>query len=220
MGRVGHLEQLFHIFAYIKHHARSSLVFDDTEPVYDQSRFVKADWSDYYPGAEEEIPANAPQVQGQPVTMSCFEDADHAGCRDTRRSHTGIIIFINRAPVLWFSKRQSTVESSTFGSELVAARIATEMIKGLRIKLRMMGVEILGPTSMFCDNDSVVIQATRPESALKKKHNLVSYHLVREAQAASIISVSKESGKTNLADIATKLCTGPILRELSSHILW
>jgi hypothetical protein len=152
--------------------------------------------------------------------MSCFEDADHAGCRDTRRSHTGVLIFVKRAPILWFSKRQSTYESSTFSSKLVAARIATEMIKGLRIQLRMMGVEVIGPTSMFCDNGSVVIQATRPESALKKKHQLLAYHLIREAQAALIISVSKESGKTNLSDIATKLCTGPVLRELSSHILW
>jgi hypothetical protein len=219
-GRIGHLEQLFHIFAYIKHHSRSSMVFDDNEPHYDPTRFIKADWSDFYPDAKEEYPANAPPLRGRPVVTSCFEDADHAGCRDTRRSHTGIIIFVNRAPILWFSKRQSTVESSTFSSELVAARIATEMIKGLRVKLRMMGVEVIGPTSMFCDNDSVVMQSTRPESALKKKHQILAYHLVREAQASNIISVSKESGKTNLADIATKLCTGPVLRELSSHLLW
>jgi RPA family protein len=112
------------------------------------------------------------------------------------------------------------VESSTFSSELVAAQVATEMIKGLRIKLQMMGVEVIGPTSMFCDNASVVMQSTRPESALKKKHQILAYHLVCEAQAANIMSVSKESGKTNLADIATKLCTGPVLRELSSHLLW
>jgi hypothetical protein len=68
--------------------------------------------------------------------MSCFVDADHAGCRVTRRSHTGIIIFVNRAPILWYSKRQNTVESSTFGSEFVAMRIAIEMIECLRYKLR------------------------------------------------------------------------------------
>ena len=42
------------------------------------------------------------------VVMSCFVDADHTGRRVTRRSHTGVIIFVNRAPILWFSKRQNT----------------------------------------------------------------------------------------------------------------
>ena len=219
-ARVGHLEQLFHVFAYIKHHKRSSIVFDDTMPDYAADRWTQADWSDYYPDAKEEEPVNAPEIRGKPVMMSCFEDADHAGCRDTRRSHTGIIIMINRAPIMWFSKRQSTCEASTFGSELVAARIATEMVKGLRLKLRMMGVEILGPTAMFCDNASVVTQSTRPESALKKKHCVVAYHLIREAQAAGIISMSKEDGKTNLADIATKLNDGPTLRRLCQYLLW
>jgi hypothetical protein len=85
--------------------------------------------------------------------MSCFIDAHHAGDRVTRRSHTGIIIFLNRAPIIWHSKQQNTVETSTFGSEFVAARIAVELIEGLRYKLCMFGVPIEGPTNVYCDND-------------------------------------------------------------------
>ena len=107
------------------------------------------------------------------MKVSCFVDADHAGCRITRRSHTGILIFCNRSPILWFSKRQTTVESSTFGSEIVAMRIAVEMIEGLRHKLRMMGVPVDGPADVFCDNESVVKNTSRPESPLKKKHQAV-----------------------------------------------
>jgi len=99
--REGHLEQAFHIFAYLKKHNNSALVFDDTTPYFDESRFTECDWSEYYPGAEEAIPPNAPEVRGRHITMSCFVDADHAGCRVTRRSHTGVIIFVNRAPILW-----------------------------------------------------------------------------------------------------------------------
>eukprot|EP00537_Pseudo-nitzschia_pungens_P006437 CAMPEP_0172357460 /NCGR_PEP_ID=MMETSP1060-20121228/1836_1 /TAXON_ID=37318 /ORGANISM="Pseudo-nitzschia pungens, Strain cf. cingulata" /LENGTH=79 /DNA_ID=CAMNT_0013078161 /DNA_START=614 /DNA_END=850 /DNA_ORIENTATION=+ len=76
--------------------------------------------SDLYPDAKEVIPPDAPEAFGKGVIMSCFVDADHAGCKATRRSHTGIIIFLNRAPIMWFSKRQTTVETSTFGSEIVA----------------------------------------------------------------------------------------------------
>ena len=56
--------------------------------------------------------------------------------------HTGVLIFVNRAPILWYSKRQNTVESSTFGSEFMAMRIAIEIIEGLWYKLRMMRVPI------------------------------------------------------------------------------
>jgi hypothetical protein len=87
--------------------------------------------------------------------MTCFVDADHAGCQVTRRSHTGVLIYVNRAPILWYSKRQNTVETSTFGSKYVAARIAVEMIEGLSYKLRMMGIEVDGPTTVLCDNQSV-----------------------------------------------------------------
>jgi hypothetical protein len=99
-------------------------------------------------------------------------------------------------------------------------KIAVELIEGLRYKLRMMGVEVDGPTNVFCDNDSVVKNATRPESTLKKKHNAIAYHRTREAQAAGIIRIAKEDGKTNLADLFTKLLPGPRLRVLAGAILW
>ena len=184
--RRGHLDQAFHIFAYLKRYNRSSM--------FDESCFQKCDWSEYYPGAcEAAVPPDAPEVRGQPVSMSCFVDADHAGCRVTRRSHTGVLIFINRAPILWYSKRQNTVEASTFGSEFIAAKIAVETIEGLRYKLRMMGVQVEGPTNVFCDNESVVKNLTKPESTLKKKHNAIAYHRgVREAQAAGIVRIAKE----------------------------
>jgi hypothetical protein len=110
--------------------------------------------------------------------MSYFVNADHAGNRITRRSHSGIIISCNHAPIVWFSKRQNTVETSTFGSEFIAARIAVELIEGLRYKLRMFGIPIDGPCNVYCDNNGVVVNTTHPESTLKKKHNAISYHRV------------------------------------------
>ena len=151
--------------------------------------------------------------------MSCFVDADHAGCRETRRSHTGIIIFVQRMPIIWYSKRQNTVESSTFGSEFVAMKTAVEQVEALRYKLRMMGVPTDGPTNVFCDNESVFKNSTKPESVLKKKHNAIAYHRTREAIAANIIRIAWEDGRFNLADVLTKLLPGPKLRELVSYIL-
>ena len=218
-ARQGHLEQVFHIFAYLKHHPRSTMVFDDTIPTFQGERFVKCDWSEFYPEAKEAVPDNKPMPRGKEVVMTCFVDADHAGCRETRRSHSGILIFVNRAPILWFSKRQNTVEASTYGSELLAMRLSIEMIEGLRYKLRMMGVPLTEECAVFCDNSAVVTNS-RPESTLKKKHAAINFHRVREAIAAGTIKVAKENTQTNLADILTKLMPGPKMKELLENILW
>jgi len=168
-------------------------------------------WSEFYPGAKEVVPSDAPKALGIPVTMACFVDADFASCKATRRSHTGVIIYLNNAPIIWFSKRQTTVETSTFGSEFVAMRIAIEVVEGLRYKLRMMGVPINGSTNMYCDNESPVLtNVTRPESPWKKKHNTVAYHKAREAIAAKTIRIAKEPGDSNPADLMTKLMGGEV----------
>jgi hypothetical protein len=124
------------------------------------------------------------------------------------------------APIIWFSKRQNTVESSSFGSEFVAARIARDLIVSLRIKLRMFGCPIDGPANVFCDNQGVVKNASLPESTLSKKHNAINYHVVREAAAAGILRFGKEDGETNLADLLTKILPVPRRKLLLGSILY
>ena len=102
----------------------------------------------------------------------------------------------------------------------MAAKIAVEMIEGLCHKLALMGVEVDGPANVFCDNESVVKNSTKPESTLKKKHNAVAFHRVREAQACGTVRIAWESGETNLADILTKALNGPRLRQLSGWSMW
>jgi hypothetical protein len=101
--REGHLQQVFHIFAYLKQFNRAMIVFDDSEPLHDESAFHVCDGSGYYPDCSEPIPPNAPEALGKSVVTTCYVDADHAGCLETRRSHTGIIIYVNKAPIVWFS---------------------------------------------------------------------------------------------------------------------
>ena len=67
--------------------------------------------------------------------MSTFVDADHAHNLVARRSITGILVMLNKTPVRWVSKQQKTLETSTYGSELVASRIATEQILKIRFML-------------------------------------------------------------------------------------
>ena len=220
MPRRGHLEAVYSIFAYLKKHEKSAIVFDDHIPHVDELIFTPVDWNDFYPDAQEAIPPNMPEPRGNPVKVFCFVDADHAGNLLTRRSHTGILIFLNNSPILWYSKRQNTVESSTFASKLIALRIAVEQIEALRYKLRMFGIPIDGPADIFCDNQSVVKATSTPESTLSKKHNAICYHKVREAAAAGTVRVAKEDGRTNLADLFTKPLPGDRRYTLLQSILY
>ena len=120
---------------------------------------------------------------------------------------------------MFFSKRQNTVETSTFGSEFVAMKQAIEMIKGLKYKLRMFGIDIMD-TKVFGDNNSVILNASVPESTLKKKHLSVNYHYVREAVAAGIALIFKVDTGLNLADLFTKLLSKEKRKELVQRILY
>jgi hypothetical protein len=207
--RFGHLEAVYHVFSYLKSHKdMGRIAYDSITPPINESVFNhRADWTDFY-DVQEELPTNMPKPLGNPVHISCFVDANHAGNVVTRRSHTGIIIFVQNAPVIWYSKRQNTVETSTFGSELVAQRTAKELIVALRYKLRMFGIPLAGPADVYCDNSGVQKNLSIPESTLLKKHNAVNYHAVREAVAAGIMRVGKEDGQTNIADLLTKHVVG------------
>jgi hypothetical protein len=133
-----------------------------------------------------------------------YVDADHAHDLVTRRSITGILMMLNNTPIRWVSKRQKTVETSTYGSELVASRIATELILEVRFMLRSFGVALDGPTLMLGDNMSVVLNTSAPSSVLKKKHNAIAYHCVREAIAAKVMRFAYVKSEENVSDILTK----------------
>ena len=80
------------------------------------------------------------------------------------------------APIVWLSKRQSTVEASTFGSEFVAMRTLVELLIGLRYKLRMFGIPIDGPANVFCDKERVTKSTMNPDATLKRKHISIAFH--------------------------------------------
>jgi hypothetical protein len=182
------------------------VAFDPKTPVVDKSAFNNgADWKEFYGEVQEELPPRMPKPRGQRVTISAFVDANPARNKVTRHLDTGIIIYVQNAPILLYSKRQNTVEAATFGSEMVALWICKELIVAIHYKLRMFGVEIDGPANEFCDNCGVVKNVSILESTLMKKHNAINYHAMREAVVAGILRVGKEDGKTNLADLLMKV---------------
>jgi hypothetical protein len=198
-------------------HDRSKVVLD---PSYvEHVEQPRPEWADFYTDAKELLPPDMPEPLGKPVQMTAFIDSDHAGDKVTRRSRTGILVFLNRAPIVWISKKQNSIETSSFGSEFTAMKQGVEVCEGLRYKLRMMGVPLDGHTHVKADNMSVVRNTSVPESMLKKKSNSIAYHYVRERAASGAIVVSYEPTDTNLADMLTKLQPGPTRKRLVSKVL-
>jgi hypothetical protein len=134
---------------------------------------------------------------------------------------------VNNMPIRWICKRQKTVETSTYGSELVAGRMAIDLIMAIRYELRMIGVPLDGPALLLGDNMSVVLNTTVPSSVLKKKHCACAYHQIWESIAGSAVRfASYVSSKRNLADLLTKplsraaffpLVQGLIFQKSSHH---
>ena len=106
--RVGHLHQALHVFKYLKDHKRSKCVFDPTYvdinddhlPREERSATKAKYMKELYPDAVEDKPINAPSPNGKRVQMTCFVNADHGGDQATRRSRTGILIYVNKTPII------------------------------------------------------------------------------------------------------------------------
>jgi hypothetical protein len=123
----------------------------------------------------------------------------------TGRSVTGILHLANKTPIDWYSKKQATVETVTYGSEYVAARTCcVEQVMDLRLTLRYLGVPLCSKSYMFGDNKTVVESYIRPHAKLHKRRMALSCHRVREAIAAKIIAFYHVDGVRNPSDILSK----------------
>ena len=203
--REGHMQAMQRIYGYLAHFSKRQVVYDTRMPKHQDEKVTKYDgWKEMYPDATEEMPPGMPIPKGNSVRISAYFDADHAGCLQTRRSTSGMIMFLNGTPVKWYSKRQSTVESSTYGSEIVAGRISVEFAIEMRYKLRMLGVPIEGSCMLYGDNNSMILNTTVPSSMIKKKHNSIAYHRVREGVAGGVVDIVHVDTHDNIANILTK----------------
>ena len=149
------------------------------------------------------------------LDITIFVDADHAHDKATGRSITGMVSFVGRTPIYWCSKRQSAVQTSTFGSEFTALKRAVEEAITLRYYLRAMGIKISKPAIIYGDNLSAITNTIEPGSALKKKHIALAYHFCREHYSGNVVDIRKIDTKDNYSDPFTKAL---VSTEFHGHI--
>ena len=98
---------MFNIFGFIKHNPKLTVHMDPTLPEIDYEVFNMCHdgFEEHYRDAEEQIPNDAPEGRRLSIYITCYVDASHAANKVTRKSHTGILIFLNRTPIHWYSKK-------------------------------------------------------------------------------------------------------------------
>jgi hypothetical protein len=211
--RVGHIQRLKRVYGYLSGKPNGAIRFRTGRPEFPQPDQNELAWlHSIYGSGPEELPDDMPIPKGKMVRTTTFVDANLLHDFVTGRSSSGILHFVDRTPVDWFSKKQGSVETATYGSEFVAARIAVDQVTDLRYTLRMMGIPLDGPSWMFGDNQSVITSSTIPHSPLSKRHNALAYHRVREAVAKGVVYFVKIDGKQNPADCLTKFA--------AHHVFW
>ena len=117
---------------------------------------------------------------GDDLKLRGFVDADWAGCLNTRRSTTGYVFRINNTSVVWSSRRQPTVATSTVEAEYIAVAEASREAMWLRCLLKELGVSQSESTTLYCNNKGAIRLALNPGTHQRSKHIDVKHHFIRE----------------------------------------
>ena len=218
--RQGHMDRLKKIYSYAIRTKDYAISFRTEQPHYSFLPDQDFDWRyAVYGDVHEILPDDMPGPLGEAVTTTTIMDANLNHCLATGKSLTGCLHFVNKTPVDWYSKKQATVETATYGSEFVSAETATEQIMDIRQTLRYLGAPITTKSFLFGDNRSVVTSATLPHSTLTKRHNILAFHRVREAIAAKLMAFYRIQSTYNLSDMLSKHWDHPTVYPMILRLL-
>ena len=203
--RKGHVDRVKRTCSYLSKFKHATIRIRTEEPDLSSLPNQVFDWEEsIYGEVTELLPEDAPRSLGKSVTTISYHDANLHHNIITGRSVTGVLHFINKTPIDWYSKKQSTVETATYGSEYSSARTCVEQILDLRNTLRYLGAPIKTKSFMFGDNKSVVDSSMTPHAKIHKRHVALSFHRVREAIVAKIVGYHFINGNINPADVLSK----------------
>jgi len=204
--RLGHLTRVQRIYGYLCKFRHFMIRFrtdePDRSPVPDIPNYT---WKhSAYGLPSEDIPEDAPSPLGKRVLLTHYFDANLMHDVLSGKAVTGILHFYNKTPIDWYSKKQSTTETATYGSEFLSCRTCFEQIIDHRNYLRYLGVPIHDISLVWGDNESMINSAKIPDARLHKRHNILSFHYVRSLIACGFINLQHINSESNVSDILSK----------------
>ena len=214
------MDRLKRIYSYAIRTKDYAIRFRTDQPDYSFLPDQDFDWTySVYGNVQEIHPDDKSDRLGEAVITTTTMDAKLNHCLATGKSWTGCLHFVNKTPVDWYSKKQATVETATYGLEFVAANTATEQIMDIRQTLRYLGAPIGAKSFLFGDNRSVATSATLPHSTLNKSHNILAFHRVREAIAAKLMGFYWIQSAYNISDMLFKHWDHPTVYPMILKLL-
>ena len=215
---------LHRIFVHLNKHHNAEMAFEPHVPEINNNDFAKRCWSSSELISviknKREAHPRAHMPRGMGFTIVGKVDTDHAADTITSHSRTCFIVHLNSAPIYWFSKKQTSVEISSFGSEFITMKKNCEYLRGLRYKLQMMGMPCEVSAYVYGDNQLVLANTAVPESTLKNKSSSLVCHLIREGVALDEWRTAYVNTHDDGADLLTKaLPFGAKRREFVRKVL-
>ena len=153
------------------------------------------------------------------AVLTAFSDADHAGCPDTRRSHSGYAVKVNGTAVAWISRRQRCVALSSCESEYIAICECAKQVVWVRRLLSELGHGQKDPTPIYCDNQAAKALTENPVHHDRTKHVDMQYHYTRDLIENNVVVVSYIPATEEQADILTKEYVGKNFVRLRDSLM-
>ena len=156
-------------------------------------KFLKltSDFIKDYPDAKEEMDPDFPTPFGPLMQSTFLVDYDHSHDLKLRCSITGLIDYVGSTPVIWYYKRQGSIDSSTYSAEFSALLTVAEESQSIRYMLCCLGCNVPSdgscPTRIFGNNLISILNSQNPAADLSNKHVAIFFNVIREAVASSII---------------------------------
>ncbi|KAE8703505.1 hypothetical protein F3Y22_tig00110469pilonHSYRG00245 [Hibiscus syriacus] len=135
--------------------------------------------------------------------------SSESGGLDKSKYTTGYVFKIVGGAVIWVSKLQSVVATSTTKAEYVAATQASKEAIWLKMLLEELGHN-QEYVSLFCDSQSALHLARNLAFHSRTKHIRVQYHFIREKVEEVTVDMQKIYTKDNIADFMTKVINADI----------
>lgn len=151
------------------------------------------------------------------LQLSAFTDADWGSCLVTRRSTTGLCIFMGDALICWKSKKQPTVSRSSAEAEYRALAYAASELLWLKQLFRVFEIPVES-VKVFSDNKSAMHLATNPLSHDRSKHVDIDVHFIREHVHSGFLRLIHVRSEHQLADPLTKAIPLPRFKQILSKL--
>jgi hypothetical protein len=156
---------------------------------------------------------------GDDTTVEGYGDASWGPKFELRHSRSGGVILINGVPVIWFSKTQKTVATSTCEAEFMAQVEVIKELLWLKNLLTEMGVKIKLPIPMFCDNKAVKALIKNPVNHEASKHIDIKSKFIAYHVSDGWIEPRDVGTDNNVADVFTKVVSIPTHNRLIPRMM-